>query len=248
MRMHPYYTEVHRRSFDAIVKNGWLSEILMALIADPDNSMDLADVLRRNGKDQSLSIDLQRRGERPHPAPISVSEFADRGTWAVDRWRITLAQWAMSFKEARPALHSLTLYDRRLGVWCACQVAREALRYTPDVGNSARVSIETTEAWVMGQATIAQVKSATDDAVYAGWSAGIDSADASAAYISDDAAYAATVDDDLSAANIASHTADAANTAWRTANANNAEVDADSGAELIRLREVVANACMTFPL
>ncbi len=81
--------------------------------------------------------------------------------------------------------------DRRILVTVACEIARDVLpifEAKHPTENRPRVAIETAEAWVRGEATVAQV-SAAAAAAYAAADA---AADAYAAYAAYAAAYAAT--------------------------------------------------------
>lgn len=66
----------------------------------------------------------------------AVSTFADwsgKGTEAVrsEGLRVIAEEVLTAFDDAGDALKTLAKLNRRLGVWCACAVAREALRYVP---------------------------------------------------------------------------------------------------------------------
>jgi hypothetical protein len=97
--------------------------------------------------------------------------------------------------DACELLRRLARHDRKEGVRAACLCAREALRYVPAGELRPLRAIETAEAWTRGEATIAQVRAARDeawaaDAAYAAYAA--DAADAAyAADAADAAAYAA---------------------------------------------------------
>lgn len=178
----------------------------------------------------------------------------------------------MTTENAEDALRTLTNWDGRFGVWCACAVAREALRFVLEGELRPLRAIEAAEAWVRVMAIAAPVSAAAacavDDAAYA-----------VAAYKAADAAHAAAIDADAdadAAAEAAAHSAasaaataaatiyiiadDIAAAAYAASNVVTFAADAaayaadDSAvwnpafaAEMIRLREVVANACKTFP-
>jgi len=102
--------------------------------------------------------------------------------------------------------------DRKLLVLAACACARTALKYVPDGEDRPRIAIETAEAWVRGEATIDQVRSASYAAAYAACAANAANAAhaanaANAAYAANAASYAASLA--AYAAN-AAHAADAA--------------------------------------
>ena len=69
------------------------------------------------------------------------------------------------FDDASDALEWLSKRDHRLSVWCAAQVARTVVHLAPDEPSKRPLrAIETTEAWVRGQATVAQLKAALNAA------------------------------------------------------------------------------------
>ena len=231
--MHPVFTEIPQRSYNALVRKGTLEEVLLALITDPLAAEDVADELEAK--------------TRKLPA-VTPSVFADLGANALSAWKITVAQWVMTQADARPALRALIAYDRRLGVWGACQVAREALSYVFVGEDRPRIAIETTEAWVVGRASIEQVRQSAAAANAAAVSAAYATsaaawAAAAAANAAADAAYAA-----YAATAAACATAAAAAAADAAYAYGSAKWNAARDAELIRFREVVANACMTFPV
>jgi hypothetical protein len=139
------------------------------------------------------------------------------------------------------------MWDRRFGVWCACQVAREALRYIPRSEPRPLRAIKTAEAWVRGTATEDQADTAAQGAE-------------AYAEIAENEYGDYLVFEASSAASSASYTvvgydfagdaaAGSASAFAYSAQASDPDVDWDEvrEAELIRLREVVAAACLTFP-
>lgn len=258
MLMAPYYTEVPRRSFEAIVKNGWLSEILLALVTDPLEAEDLAERLER-GTGESLWVLPAAKGQRRYLAPTSVGDFHKLNIEAKTSWRVTMAQWVMHFKEARSAMKSLTSYDRRIGVWCACQAARKALPFLRNGEPRPLQAIETTESWLRGKATVDQVQksadaaysAANDASAFAATYSGADYAAAvSAFYAAQASATSASAAVYFAAATDTAHAADDAINAVAAAYAADGSPvwQKKRDEELVRLREVVANACMTFPM
>jgi hypothetical protein len=232
MQMHPYFTEIPLRSFEAMAFEGHLSEVLLALIVDPHEAEDVSRMIRDI---YSTRIELDFDGKITS-APITLSDFQDLPSkHAFEQLKITLAQWVMTTERADSAVGALASWDRRFGVWCACAAARDALRFVPEDEERPLRAIEAAEAWVRGMATRAQVSAAREAARAAARAAYAAFAAARAA----DAAYYAA--DRASAA----AAADAARAAY--AAAADAAADAARVAELVRLREVVANACLTFP-
>ena len=85
--------------------------------------------------------------------------------------------------------------DRKLFVLAACGCARTALKYVPDGEDRPRMAIETAEAWVRGEATIGQVRSAANAAASYAASHAADAAPSAAdaaTYVAQAAADAAT--------------------------------------------------------
>lgn len=234
--MHPVFTEVPQRSYNAIVGNGWLSEVLLALVVDPLEAEDLAATIRR-GAGIRLDIVPAHSGSKPYPAPVTVADFASAGANVLSTWRITVAQWVRTQSEAQDALSALVEYDRRIGVWCACQVARQVLRYVDDRRQRSRTAIETAESWVRGEVTNAQVRRDGDAAAYA--YAGDHAADAGYSAI-------ATIYVGMAHCSDTAHHA-AASVAFESAAYGSPEWTTAYRSELVRLREVVASACLTFP-
>jgi hypothetical protein len=242
--MHSYYTEIPLRSFDAIVKNGYLSEVLMALLVDPLEAEDVADSVKSR---TMTAIYLEVNGHTVS-APIGLADFQNLPSKdAFEKLKITLSQWVMTTKRASGALRELTMWDRRFGVWCACQVAREALRFIPRSEPRPLRAIKTAEAWVRGTATEDQADTAAQGAE-------------AYAEIAENEYGDYLVFEASSAASSASYTvvgydfagdaaAGSASAFAYSAQASDPDVDWDEvrEAELIRLREVVAAACLTFP-
>jgi hypothetical protein len=235
-QMHPIYTAVPMRSVRAYAKREpvTLEAVLCAAIVDPANAEDAFEEYGISG------------------TPHSLRDFWEwRGATGIDLALQIAAQWTMQQKRAGAAIRKIITWDRLVGVWCACQIAREALRFAPEDEARPRIAIETTERWVVGDATIEEVRAAAD----AAFAAAADAADA-AAFAADAAAAADAADAAAFAAYAAATAADAAYAAYAAATAAaNAAVGRSRGqvwdrarnAELLRLREVVAEACLTFP-
>lgn len=220
--------------------------MLLALLVDPFEADDMADSI--NSKTET-AIDIEVN-DRVFSAPITLKDFQSLPSKdALEKMKITLAQWVMTTEQAGVALSGLTMWDRRFDVWCACAVAREALRFVAEGELRPLRAIETAESWVRGIATAAQVESAAaaaDDAAYFPYAEAAYAATAAyaAAYVAivESAAYFAA----SAAVNVAEARAASAALAARAA-AYSEKYRAIRDAELIRLREVVANACLTFP-
>lgn len=243
MKMHSYYTEIPQRSFEAIVKNDYLSEVLVALLVDPLEAEDIAESIK-DRIDAAITLDLNGRA---FSAPIGLADFQNLPSKdAFEKLKITLSQWVMTTERANGTLRVLSTWDQRFGAWCSCAVARVGIRFVPKGDRRALLAIETTEVAVRGKSTDIYVTDAAMAAYDASSSAR--TLAAAAAYAS--ASYAAASFVASVGTSVADNAASlAANAAVRVADA----VASVSGrddlrvAELIRLREVVANACLTFP-
>jgi len=72
--------------------------------------------------------------------------------------RNALAKWAMAQTDPETAIQSLAKWDRKLGVWCAAAVAETVLKYVLVGSIRPRIAIETSRAWVLGRATVQQLR------------------------------------------------------------------------------------------
>lgn len=137
--MHPVYTHVPQRSFDAYASSNpvTLDEVLCALIVDPLEAEDAA-------KDRGVQ-----------GTPHSLCDFADQGMVPLRIALETIAQWVSSHAYSPQAITDIARYDERLGVWCGCQVARNPLQYeSVYISPRTHALIEVTEAWVRGNANL----------------------------------------------------------------------------------------------
>jgi len=160
--------------------------------------------------------------------------------------RNALAEWTMSHKDAEVPLRALAIWDRKLGVWCACAVAETALKHVPAGEDRPRIAIWTTRQWILGRATIDDVRkaySASSAAASAAYTAyATNAASAAYAYAASAAAYAAAAYS--ASAYAASAAAYAANAAAADGSPGQTRI---SNAELARLCEVVADAIINYP-
>ena len=169
-------------------------------------------------------------------AALALSEWTGRGheEMRAHGLRVISDYVRTEFKDAREALKWLVKQNRRLGVWCACACAREALKYVEQGEDRPRIVVETAEDWVRGKATKNQVGKASAAAdAYVGSSS-------AAAYAASSAAAAA--------ASGAYHAACyAAYAAYDAAYDASYDASAARKKELQRLVDVIADAIMTFP-
>jgi hypothetical protein len=159
-------------------------------------------------------------------------------------WRVCpRGDWMLWLAERRGV-------DPKRLAWVACQVARTALKYVPDGEDRPRLCIETTEAYLRGEVTRADVRAARDAAwaaEAAAWDAAVAARDAAwAAEAAAEAAEAA-----WAAAGAARAAAEAAEAAWAAAGdagaaaGDAAEAAAHRGHARIVRREWPAYASLT---
>jgi hypothetical protein len=236
-KMHPIYTAVPARSMWAYVKLTYpkLEEVLCAAIVDPHNARDAAEEYGISG------------------TPHSLEDFWDwRGAIGVDLALQVVSQWTMQQPEALWALNPIANWNRLLAIWCACRVAREGLRYVRESEDRPRISIETTERWLIDDATLDEVRAAAEaaaasssvntyGAAYAATSAAQATARAAAVsgLVQNDPFVFAVDSSARAVASAAAYAVDPRKNLGLWSSARDAE--------LLRLREVVAKACLTFP-
>lgn len=135
-RTHEIYTHIDERSYTAFVESGSLDEVLCAFVVDPDEAEDVAKRYGVSGTPHSLSFLWTQ----------SASFF--------DAALQTIAQWVMAQPDAEVALEGVASWERLLGIWCACAVAKEALLLCPDRQNRAKSLISMTDEWVASRGTM----------------------------------------------------------------------------------------------
>jgi len=177
-------------------------------------------------QDRLLLKEMRKAQERYdfEAAALALSEWTGRGheEMRAHGLRVIADYVRTTFTDAAEALKWLIKQSRRLGVWCACACAREALKYVEQGEDRPRIAIDTAEDWVRGKATKNQVKKASDAAV-----AAANASAYAAAWAAYAAAYAAKA---------------AANAAYASSYASAAHKK-----EILRLVDVTADAIMTFP-
>jgi hypothetical protein len=217
------------------------------------------DAVSRLSSDQLTSWRDAHGQERPAPLRLDWSTIVE---WTPEHRacvRAALHDWCCEQLDARDVLRALTQWNRRLGVWLTCQVARTTLHLVPADEHRPRIAIETAERWIRGEATAEECRRAADSA-YAAYAAAYAYDAASAAYYAAYDAYAAANADNAAAAanaaaayyaayaaydayaaaaNAAAANAAAANAAYAAATANaNAYADVWKAARVRRLREL----------
>ncbi len=233
MKMHKVFTHIPLQSYKAFVgrREPTLDAVMAALAVDPLRADEAFDQLGVEG------------------VPRSLVDFTSRGAVAGSRALDTIAQWTLTREDARAALVSLVRYNRALGVWAACGLARQVLRNVPMGVKRPLLAIETAERWVRGEATTDDCRKAAIAAMAAADQASRDEVGpaandaANAAYAAAYAALSAVYAfDEAASATYAGAAADAAAGALATAQWN-----ASRRSELQRLRKVVADACLSYP-
>lgn len=246
--MHPVFTLVPLRSYSAYVKGDppALDELMCALMVDP---LEAEDTVAEMGMEMPHALaDFSSLGRRPYTAALQ-----------------TIAQWAEAQTDAAFAMRMVTLYDRRLGVWCACQLAREVMSFVSPDEKIHKATIELTESWVRGGAEIKKVRSAAKSAISAAdyyfnedafSYSDVLFASGHAAYVASSRSVAGAVSSAASVAEHVSYVVVDIDSEVEYEFGDDEEDADDAGEsddmriakELVRLREVVAAACLTFPL
>ena len=191
-------------------------------------------------QDRLLQREMARAEKRYNfeAAALALSEWTGRGheEMRAHGLRVIAEEVRKQFPDdAYKALDWLANLNRRLGVWCACAVARESLRFVPKGELRPQRAIQTTENWVRGIATRKQVRKAAYAAAKSA-SDGSGSA-AGAAYAAAGAGYAVFLGKSWTSMT-AAYAADAFPSAgYKTT----------MEAELRRFIDVVVEAIMTLP-
>lgn len=256
-KMHKVYTEVPQRSYDAIVKEGWLSELLLALITDPLEAEDLARNLVRDPAKQSIAIRQHGGDYAVYPAPVSPRDFADLGANAIASWKITISQGISNQQGQGIGLYPLAKYNTRLGSWCVCQVVRLVLPMVRKGDDRPKKAVEAAEAWVRGEAKKSAVEAAAQEVVQC-IRASAEGVETSAAAAAMSAAYLAAWEDVSFVEKATQATATAllfpivsqsiGRSGRRGLSYLASNIDEEKRAALDFVRSTVARACMTFPV
>ena len=95
--------------------------------------------------------------------------FATMSQWSPTHQQHVVAglkNWCIEQNYADAVLRQFVLLDRRLAIWCACQVSRSVLRYISQNGLETSLSvIETVERWVRAEASESEVVAAAQNAL-----------------------------------------------------------------------------------
>lgn len=112
------------------------------------------------------SIPKEIAAEVDEQAPSSMAKRVDIASGLLERdawplWRDALSSWARQQTNSSKVLRAMMSIDLRIGVWCACQVARTALPILPKGEDRPRLAVETAERWVYGRASETDCNNAT---------------------------------------------------------------------------------------
>ncbi len=160
--MHPVFTLVYQRSFDAYVNPNkmQLDAVMASFVIDPQEAEDA----------------FEQRGVEG--TPHSLKFIADRGKRFFSAALETISQWVLCFEDTRKIIAEITAYDVRLGVWCATRVVRKLRAYPPE-------PVAVAEAFVMSGERTNEGRVAYDryrglmrlnERAYAEWNAAVQSA------------------------------------------------------------------------
>ena len=121
-RMHPVYTLIPQRSYDAIVGRGdaSLPDLLTAIVVDPDEADDVAK--------QGISVDY------------SFDEIAYRGGHLVSEALNSVAIWLNGRESRFPvSVGEISRWEPRLGAWILCSLIENL---APFVASSDEANVE----------------------------------------------------------------------------------------------------------
>ncbi len=164
--MHCTFSRVPQRSYEAVVgdRPPELEELLFALAVDPH---EVADVIEdRAARSIQYQLGDSERPGRPafggegiedraaRSIRYRLEDFAHTGRLAFVGALETISAWTMSsLRCPGDPLNAIERYDRRLGVWIGCQLAREVVSALPKIMTKPWRAIETAERWVVGKAS-----------------------------------------------------------------------------------------------
>lgn len=230
MKMHPVFTHVNQKSFEAYCQ--WpltkLESLMAAFVVDPHEAED-------------AFVEFGVEG-----TPHSLEFIADRNKDLFGAALETISQWAMSQEDTRDIIAQITKYNTRLGVWCATRVVR-CLRAYP------RKQVAIAEAFVMSGVRTNEGKQSYDQFVKlikkdprknGAWNAAVLSAcyTALASSLSESTVTFAS-----------SITPKVVGTAAESLMRENVALGEEMGAQeelrqLLVLRDVIAQGCLSFPV
>lgn len=157
MKMHHVFTHVPAMSYEIFVEGlePSLDTLMLALSVDPLEALDVYD--------QVIEDSRIRRQRDTRSVPHSLKSFADRGLAAYAAALETISQFVVASDEPYPETE-VCMLDHRLGMWCACQVARTAKGLSIFMGDACLSVIEASENWVIGRGSAKEVARAANAA------------------------------------------------------------------------------------
>ncbi len=245
MKMNKTFTRIPQRSYNAFIgrRKVTFDAVMAALSVDPLEAEDAFQLLGTKG------------------VPRSLKDFADRGRSAYWQALETISQWMRYPKseasDARMAIEVVSYYDQRLSIWLACQAARETLRFRPKNEDVILHLIETTEKSVRTGVSAAERKESED--LFREYTMSFDTAYYASKSIADGhalhsarSAERAFLVDGAPPGTYASASF-AGKAVWEAAECAVVPVEgplwrSSMDAELSRLRGVLADACLSYPV
>lgn len=127
------FTDIPRASFDAIVKEGFLTEVLLAMAVDPLDAADIGDAIVAHSRSpMSIIIDTGNEGEPPYKAPISPRDFWEMGHGFYERMKVAISEWCDVTPNATDgAAERIALWNRNFAVYTVAVLASESFRDDP---------------------------------------------------------------------------------------------------------------------
>jgi len=147
---------INKRVWDAVVGKETQNLERIVLAASqcaallPDYASKSSD--DRRGHIRKQPFDSLAEAER---SDIALECHGDSASVVI---RNALAEWATSRVDAGLALSILTEWDHKLGIWCACAVAETTFNRIGAESDRYKSVIEIIRRWVVGRATVDQVK------------------------------------------------------------------------------------------
>lgn len=135
-KMHPVYKLVPMRSWDAVLSRRadherWrpeLATVMIALAIDPDEAADVAELVEKKKLDwPDHSLKAFTRNGRAKDALETVSQWVEHREPSKEEESDPTPR--LDSETVAEALADVTVYDQRLGAWCAMSAIRWALSF-----------------------------------------------------------------------------------------------------------------------
>jgi hypothetical protein len=159
MNKYQHLTEIPQASWIAMARVIELPEripLSMALLALAVDPADVEGIIDSVSYIDDTRILFKSKNEEIR-APIGFDDFSDQGSKALDALKATLAQWSAGNGYTIEVVKTLTQYDIRIGTWCACAVAREAMSLRSMESDWMDRALSLAEAWVCGRSSFSDV-------------------------------------------------------------------------------------------